>query len=102
MQEPAVLRLRAEAHDPLHTGAVIPAAIKQNDLPASRQMADVSLEVPAGALALARGGQRRDPGDPRVEISGHPLDGAALAGSIPSLEHRHHARRLSSNPFLQL
>ena len=54
--------------------------------PGRRQVLDVALEVPLGLLPLGRRGQRDDPGDPRVEVLGDPLDRAALARRVAALE----------------
>ena len=46
LQEPPVLLGRAEAHDVLDAGAVVPAAVEQDDLAGGGQVLDVALEVP--------------------------------------------------------
>src|SRR4029078_3337795 len=69
-QELAVLLLGAEAHDPLESGAVVPAAIEQHDLTLRRQLRHIALEVPLAALALRRGAERDDAADAGVEGRG--------------------------------
>ena len=81
-----VLLRRAEAHDALDAGAVVPAAVEQDHLPGGRQVGDVALEVPLRALALGRRAEGDDADDARVRPLDDPLDRAALAGRVAALE----------------
>src|SRR5277367_2501150 len=99
MQESAIFLLGTEAHDVLDAGPVIPAAVEQHDLASGWQVADVSLEVPVGPLALRWRGQSSDPGYPRVEVLRHALDRAALSGRIPALEYHDEPGALSPDPL---
>ena len=101
-EELLALLVRAEAHDALDAGAVVPAAVEQNDLAAGRQMADVALEVPLRALALVRRRQRRDAADARIEALRDALDDAALAGRIAPFEDHDDLELLRDDPVLQL
>jgi len=56
-QELGVLLLGAEAHDVLHAGAVVPAAVEQHHLPAAGSCVHVALEIPLRLLAVARRAQ---------------------------------------------
>jgi len=100
-QEELVLLPRTEAHHMLDPGPVVPGPVEQHDLSGGRQMLDVPLEVPLGALALGRLGERRDPGDAGVEMLGDPLDGAALARRVPPLEDDDHPGALGPHPLLE-
>ena len=91
----------AEAHDPLDAGAVVPAAVEQHDFTARRQVRDIALEIPLGALALGRGRQGDDLADPWVEPLGDSLDDPALAGSVAALEQHDQFEFLVNNPILQ-
>jgi hypothetical protein len=51
-QELLDILVRAEAHDALDAGAVVPGAVEQHDLAARGQVRDVALEIPLRALAL--------------------------------------------------
>src|SRR5262249_37181257 len=102
VEELLQLLRRAEAHHPLDAGAVVPAAIKQNDLAAGRKMRDVTLEVPLRALALARRRQGGDAADARIEPLGDALDDAALAGGIAALEDHDDLELVVLHPVLQL
>ena len=93
---------RAEAHDALDAGAVVPAAVEQDDLAAGRQMRHIALEVPLRALALVRRGQRDDAADARIEALGDALDHAALAGGIAAFEEHDDLELLCDDPVLQL
>ena len=85
-EELLALSSRAEAHDALDAGAVVPAAVEQHDLAGRRQMRHVALEVPLRALALGGRRQRDDAADARIEALRDALDDAALAGGIAPLE----------------
>ncbi len=64
-------------------------------------MADVALEIPLAALALARSGEGGDPADPRVEALGDAVDDAALAGGIAPLEQDHDLELVGVDPVLE-
>ena len=49
---------RAEFHDPLDAGAVVPATIEDDDLASGRQMPHVALDVHLRLFAFGRRGQR--------------------------------------------
>ena len=102
VEEVLVLLVGAEAHDALDAGPIVPAAVEQHDLAARRQMRDIALEIPLGALALARRGQRDDPADARIEPLRDALDDAALARGIAALEHHDDLQLLMHDPVLQL
>src|SRR5205823_13801702 len=93
---------RAESKDLLDAGSVVPASIEQDDLAGGRQRLDVALEVPLRPLAVARFRQRDDPGRPRVQVLGDPLDRAALPGGVAPLEDHDDARARRLDPLLHL
>ena len=45
LEEAAMLRLRAEAHDVLDTGPVVPAAVEDHDLARGRKVRQVTLQI---------------------------------------------------------
>ena len=65
-------------------------------------MADVALEIPLRALALARRRQRHGAADARVQPLGDALDDAALAGRVAALEQHDELELLVDHPVLQL
>ena len=99
-QEAVVLLGRAVAHDRLDAGPVVPAAVEERDLAGGRQVLDVALEVPLRALAVRRHREGDDPGHPRVEELGDPLDGAALAGRVAALEDDRDPGARRADPLL--
>ncbi len=101
-EEPLVLLRRAEPQDALHAGAVVPAAIEERDLTGGRQLLDVPLEVPLRPLPLGGLRQGDHAGRPRVRVLRDPLDRAALAGRVPTLEHHDDPRAGRADPFLHL
>src|SRR5689334_15862366 len=93
---------RAESHHAFDAGAVVPAAIEQDDLAGGRQMLNVALEIPLSALDVARLLERHHPCAARVEMLHESLDGAALAGGVATLEQDHQALPSGLGPGLQL
>ena len=85
-QETLGLFGRAEAHDPLDTGPVVPAAVEDDDLTGSREVGEVALDVHLRALPIGRRRQGDDPEDAGADPFGDGLDGAALAGAVTALE----------------
>ena len=86
LEEPLVLLLRAEAHHVLDAGAVVPAAIEDDDFAGGGEVRQVPLHVHLGLLAIGRRRQRDDPEDARAHALGDRLDRAALARGVTSLE----------------
>jgi hypothetical protein len=85
-QESLDLILGREAHHLLDPGAVVPAAVEQNDFALARQVRDVALEIPLALLGLARLAQRDGAALPRVELVGDRLDRAPLPRRVAALE----------------
>ena len=79
--------VRAEAHDPLDIGPVVPGAVEHHDLPGRGQVLDVALEVPLALFPVGRFAQRHGPGRAGIQVLGEALDRPALAGRVPALEH---------------
>jgi hypothetical protein len=100
MEEFLVLLFRAESHHPLDAGAVVPAAVEQDDFSAG-QMRGVALKIPLGAFALAGSRQRRDPADPRIEALRDPLDDPALSRRVAALEDDHDLQLMVHDRVLQ-
>ena len=92
----------AEAEHMLDHGAVVPGAVEEGDFSAARQLADVALEIPFAALALARFRQCDDTGDARVEMGADAADGTALAGRVAPLEQHHQPRAALDHMTLKL
>jgi hypothetical protein len=86
---------------PLDAGAVVPAAVEEDDFPAGGKMRHVALKIPLGAFALARSRQGRDPADPRIEALRDPLDDPALSRRVAALEEDHDLELLLHDPVLQ-
>ena len=101
-EELLVLLVGAKAHHALHAGAVVPAAVKENDLAARRQVGDIALEIPLRALAVVGRGQGGHAAHARVQALGDALDHAALAGRIAALEEDDHLFPVVLHPVLQL
>jgi len=101
-QELLVLLLRAEAHHALDASSVVPGAVEEHDLARGRQLGYVALEVPLGALAVARRWQRGDAAHARVHRLVDALDRPALACRVAALEHDHDAQPRFLDVLLEL
>ncbi len=101
LQEGARLVLGAEAHHALDAGAVVPAAVEDDDLARRRQVRDVALAVHLGLLAVGGRRQRDDAKHSRAHAFGDGLDGAALAGAVATLEDDADLEALLHHPLPQ-
>ena len=97
-----VVRLRGEAHHPLHARPVVPGPVEHDDLAGRGQVRHITLEVPLGLFPLARLHQRHDRRAAGVQVLGEPLDRAALAGRVAALEHDDDPLPGGLHPVLQL
>src|SRR5215471_11842408 len=100
-QEPLRLFFRAEAHNPLDSGPVVPRAVEEDDLACRREMCDVALRVDLRLLAVGGRGQCHVPVDARARAGGDPADHAPLAGRVPALEDHDDACPRGLDPSLQ-
>ncbi len=94
LEETPVLPLVDEAHDVLDAGAVVPAAVEDDDFAGGREMLDVALGEHLRLLAVRRRGQRDDAKHARADPLGDRLDGAALSGGVAPLEDDDDAQSL--------
>ena len=76
-------------------------AVEQHHLPGRREVLDVALEVPLGALAVGRLRQRHDPDRARAGPFGDPLDDPALARRAAPLEDHQDLQALALDPVLE-
>ncbi len=102
VQEALMLLGRAEAHDRLDSGPIVPGAVEDHDLARRRQMGGVALEIPLRRFALGRLGQGDDARLPRGHVFGHPLDRPVLAGGVAPLEDDDDLQPLFDGPGLGL
>ncbi len=102
LQEGFHLFRRGKPHHPLHTRAVVPAAVKDHHFAGSRQMRNVALDVHLRLLALGRRRQRHDAEDARAGAFRDPLDDATLAGRVASFEQHADLGPADLDPLLQL
>ena len=94
-QEAVALLLGAEAHHVLDAGAVVPAAVEDDDLARGGEVLQVALEVDLALFAVRRRRQRDDAKDARTDALGDRADGAALAGGVAAFEARSRPAGLS-------
>ena len=94
------LLVRAEAHDPLDPGAVVPAAVEDHHFARSGQVAQIALQVHLGFLSLGRCGQCHHAEHPWADTLGDGLDGATLAGTVTAFEDDAHLQALGNHPLL--
>ena len=88
----------AEPHHVFDAGAVVPAAIEDDDFAGGRKVLQVALHVHLGFLAVGWRRQRDDPEHARADALGERADRAALAGAVASLEHDDDAQALFLDP----
>ena len=70
------------AHHPLDTGAVVPTAVEDDDLPRRRQMRHIPLDVHLRLLTFRRRRQCHHSEHPRADPLGDGLDHPTLAGRV--------------------
>src|SRR5262245_56704820 len=97
----AVLFLGTKPHDIFHSPTVIPASIEDHDLPCSREVWQVALQVHLTVFAVGRSGERHQTEYPGADSFRDCFDRASLAGSVSALEHNNDAQSLVLHPFLQ-
>ena len=85
----------------LDTGAVVPAAIEDDDFACRRKVLHVALEVHLALFAVRRRRQRHESEDARAHALGDRLDRPALAGRVAPLEDDDDPQSLGFDPLLQ-
>src|SRR6516225_4093602 len=101
-QELLIFLLRAEAHDALNAGAVVPAPVEQDDLTGRGQFRHISLEIPLPALPLGRSGEGDDAADAGIQRICNALDDPTLARCIPPFENNAHLETVVPHTLLHL
>ena len=82
-----MLFLGAEAHDVFDAGAVVPAAVEDDDFSRGGKMLHVALEKHLGFFPIGRSGEGHHPKYARAHFLGESPDCSAFAGGIASFEH---------------
>src|SRR6185369_12427790 len=98
IQEPFALALAAEAHHVLDAGAVVPAAIEDDDLAGRGEVRHVALHVDLSLFAIGGSGQGGDAKDARTQPLGERPDRTAFAGAVTALEHDNDPQPLLFHP----
>src|SRR5215469_9927270 len=96
-----MLIFSAEPHHPLDTGAVIPAAVEDDDFAGSRKMLDVALHIHLRLFAVRWRRQCDDTKNARTDSLGNRLDHAAFSSGIAPFEDDHDPQPLQLYPFLK-
>ncbi len=99
--ELAVLRVGAEAHHTLHTRAVVPAAVEEDDLARGGKVLDVALEIPLPALLDGGLLQCDHSCAARIQMFHEALDRTSLAGRVAALEQHDDALPRILHPRLE-
>ena len=97
-----MLAFGTKAHNALHTGAVVPRAVKEDDLATGREVFNISLEVPGGGLTRRRLLQSDSASATRVQVLVKALNGATLAGRVATLKDNDVALASLLGPVLPL
>src|SRR5262249_26206622 len=102
LQKPLVLGFVDKPHHVFDTGAVVPAAVKDDDFTGSGKMRDVTLNIHLALLALARRRQGDNRKNARAAPLGDGLDRAAFARRVTALEDNDDPRPFSLGPILEM
>ncbi len=100
-EESRVLFRSAKAHHVFDSSAVVPTAIKDDDLARCGKMGHVTLKVHLRLLAIGRRGQGHHSEHARADSLGDRSDRASLAGGIPAFKHNNDPQSLVLDPVLQ-
>ena len=92
----------AKPHDVFDAGAVVPAAIEDDDLPGRRKALDVALNVYLRLFTVGRRRQRNDAKHARAHALCNRFDGSPLAGAIAPFKHKHDPPAFRFDPFLEM
>src|SRR6185312_16792843 len=92
---------RAEAHDALDPGAVVPGTVEEHHFAGGGEVRHITLEIPLATLALSRRRERHDAADARIEPLGDALDRPSLAGRIAAFEQHRDLELVVLHPILQ-
>src|SRR6185436_8665789 len=84
------------------SGAVVPTAVENNDLPCRGKVCHVPLQVHLRFLPVRRGRQGHDPENTRTDALSDGADGAALARSIATFKQDDRAQAFVLHPGLEL
>src|SRR5262249_32100430 len=101
-EEAVVLFLAAETHDVFHTGAVVPAAVEDDDLTGRREMSHVALDIHLALLAIGGGGQRHDTEYARTDTLGDRANRAALPRAVTAFKDQDNPCSLGLHPGLKM
>ena len=97
-----MLLLCAKPHDILDASAIVPAAVKQDDLTSGREMLHIALHVHLGLLPLRGCRQGHDAEDTGAHPFGDRLDRPALTGGVAPFEDDDNPQPLVFHPVLEL
>ena len=89
-----MLLLGAESHHVFDAGAIVPAAVEDDDLARGREVLDVALHEHLRLFAVRGRRQRHHAEHARAHPLGDRLDGPALAGGVAPLEQDDDPRSL--------
>lgn len=96
------MRFGAEPHYVLHTCAVVPATVTNDDFARSGEMCHVPLYVHLGLFAIVWRRQGDDSEYARTHTLCNCADGTSFTSSVAALEYHHDAEAFVFDPVLQL
>src|ERR1044071_9119435 len=102
LQEPLVSFLGHKTHHMFYAGAVVPAAVEDDELTGCREVFDVTLEEQLAFLPLGRRGQGNDPEYAGTDPFRNRPNGAAFAGRVAPFEGDNDPQALLLDPLLQM
>src|SRR5882762_1588131 len=101
-KQPPVLLGRAETHDIFHTSPVVPAPVKDYDLPTYRKMLHIALKVHLTFFAIRRARQSYDSENTRAHTFGNCANGALLPRRVAPFKNDDHTQPFMLDPILKL
>jgi len=102
LEEVRVFLVRAEAHDVLDAGPVVPAAVEEHPFAGGWELGHVALEVPLRRLTFGRYAERADAADARVQGSVMRLITPPLPAASRPSNRPHDLQTAGFDPFLEL
>src|SRR3954469_25486932 len=96
-----MLLFGTEPHHMFDAGAIVPAAVEDDDFARGWEMSHVSLNIQLRLFAIGWGGQGSDAEYPGADAFCNRLDRAAFPGRISALENNDNPQAFGFYPLLQ-
>ena len=101
LQKSLVLLVRTETHDVFNAGTVVPTAVENDDLPGSRKVLHVALDIHLAFFSVGRSRKCDESENPRADAFCDCPDGAALARGIAPFKDNNDPKPFIFDPILE-